>query len=129
MPKSVTLAEPSASISTFWGLMSRWTMAFACAQPSARAISIEYATASSIGSRPMRRMRDFSVSPSTYSSTMYGRPSSSPASITPTMCGCPSRATALASRRKRSSWSESEAISRCMSFTATGRSRVRSKAL
>ena len=39
---------------------------------------------------------------------MYGRPSSSPASITPTMCGCESWATARASRRKRSSWSESD---------------------
>ena len=26
MPKSVTLAEPSSSTSTFWGLTSRWTM-------------------------------------------------------------------------------------------------------
>ena len=76
----------------------------------------------------MRRIRSFSVSPSTYSKTMYGRPSSSPASITPTMCGCESWATARASRRKRSSWSESAAISRCISLIATLRSRVASKA-
>ena len=31
MPKSVTLAEPSSSIRTFWGLTSRWTMWRACA--------------------------------------------------------------------------------------------------
>ena len=76
----------------------------------------------------MRRIRSFSVSPSTYSSTMYGRPSSSPASITPTMCGWLSWATERASRRKRSSWSESDAISRCMSLTATRRSSVVSNA-
>ena len=76
----------------------------------------------------MRRIRSLSVSPSTYSNTMYGRPSSSPASITPTMCGCESWATARASRRKRSSWSESDAISRCMSLIATCRSSVWSNA-
>ena len=76
----------------------------------------------------MRRMRSFSVSPSTYSKTMYGRPSSSPASITPTMCGWLSWATERASRRKRSSWSVSAAISRCMSLTATRRSSTESKA-
>jgi len=41
--------------------------------------------------------------PSTYSKTMYGRFSSSPASMTPTMCGWLSCATARASRLKRSS--------------------------
>ena len=78
IPKSVTLAEPSSSISTFWGLTSRWTMWRACAAPSARAISIAYATASVMGRRPVRRIRSLSVSPSTYSNTMYGRLSSSP---------------------------------------------------
>ena len=39
-------------------------------------------------------MRSLSVSPSTYSKTMYGVPSSSPASMTPTMCGWLSCATA-----------------------------------
>ena len=39
----------------------------------------------------------------------------------PTMCGCESWATARASRRKRSSWSESLAISRCISLIATWR--------
>ncbi len=70
MPKSVTLADPSSSISTFWGLTSRWTMWRAWAVPSARAISIAYATASVIGRRPLRRMRSLSVSPSMYSNTM-----------------------------------------------------------
>ncbi len=70
MPKSVTLAEPSESISTFCGLTSRCTIWREWAQPSARAISIAYAIASSIGSRPMRRIRSLSVSPSTYSKTM-----------------------------------------------------------
>ena len=39
------------------------------------------------------------------------------------MCGCPSRATALASRRKRSSWSESEAISRSSVVAAEQKTR------
>src|ERR1700733_10450482 len=73
-------------------------MCWACARPSARAISIAYAIASVIGRRPLRRIRSLSVSPSTYSSTMYGRgwvgSPSSPVSITATMCGCDSRATA-----------------------------------
>ena len=56
------------------------------------------------------------------------RRSSSPASMTPTMCGWLSWATARASRRKRSSWSESEAISRCISLIATWRSSTVSKA-
>ena len=103
-------------------------MCRACAAPSARAISIAYATASAIGSRPLRRIRSFSVSPSTYSNTMYGRPSSSPASITPTMCGCDSWATARASRRKRSSWSESLVTSRFISLIATWRWSVSSSA-
>src|SRR5436305_1883194 len=76
----------------------------------------------------MRRMRSLSVSPSTYSNTMYGRPSSSPASITPTMCGWDSWATARASRRKRSSWSESVATSRFINLIATWRWRVSSVA-
>ena len=49
-----------------------------------------------------------------------GSPGSSPASITATTCGWLSWATERASRRKRSSWSESEAISRCISLIATG---------
>ena len=79
MPKSVTFAAPSSSTRTFCGLTSRWTIWLACAAPSARAISIAYAIASDTGSRPLRRMRSLSVSPSTYSKTMYGRrkPSSS----------------------------------------------------
>src|SRR3954467_11677885 len=44
------------------------------------------------------------------------------------MCGCESWATARASRRKRSSWSESADISRCRSLIATRRSRLTSKA-
>src|SRR5438105_1334565 len=70
IPKSVTLADPSSSISTFCGLTSRWTICRLCAAPSARAISIAYATASGIGSRPRRRMRSLSVSPSTHSNTI-----------------------------------------------------------
>src|SRR4051812_20641854 len=73
-------------------------------------------------------MRALRVSPSTYSNTMYGWPSSSPASITVTTCGCDSRATARASRRKRSCWSGSSESDRCMSLIATQRSRVSSKA-
>src|SRR5438045_1004115 len=44
------------------------------------------------------------------------------------MCGWLSWATARASRRKRSSWSVSAAMSRCISLIATRRSRVASKA-
>ena len=73
-------------------------------------------------------MRSLSVSPSTYSNTMYGAPSSSPASITVTMCGWLRLATARASRRKRSSWSGSFEMSRCISLIATQRSSVGSNA-
>ena len=76
----------------------------------------------------MRLIRSFSVSPSTYSSTMYGVPSSSPKSITVTTWGCDSRATARASRRNRSSWSGSSEMSRCISLIATHRSSVGSHA-
>ena len=31
MPKSATLATPSGSMITFWGLMSRWTIPRLCA--------------------------------------------------------------------------------------------------
>ena len=51
-----------------------------------------------------------------------------PASMIWTMCGWLSCATARASRRNRSSWSESRAMSRCMSLIATGRSRTVSNA-
>src|ERR671910_407887 len=44
------------------------------------------------------------------------------------MCGCESWATARASRRKRSSWSESDAMSRCMGLTATPRWGAATKA-
>src|SRR5215204_1863979 len=87
-----------------------------------------YATASETGRRPIRRIRSLSVSPSTYSKTMYGAPSSSPASITVTTWGWLSCATARASRRKRSSWSGSVEMSRCMSLIATQRSSVGSNA-
>src|SRR5829696_6795242 len=59
---------------------------------------------------------------------MNGAPSSSPASITVTTCGWLSWATARASRRKRSSWSASLEMSRCISLIATWRSSVGSKA-
>src|SRR5919108_4502350 len=48
--------------------------------------------------------------------------------MTVTMCGWLSLATARASRRKRSSWSGSVEMSRCISLIATHRSRVGSKA-
>src|SRR4051794_19194923 len=99
MPKSVTFAVPSESMRTFCGLTSRWTMRRSWAACSARAISMAYATASGTGRRPARRMRSLSVSPSTYSKTMYGIAARSsralgssgggapPASVTPTTRG------------------------------------------
>jgi hypothetical protein len=41
IPKSVTFAAPSSSMSTFCGLTSRCTIWRSWAAPSARAISIE----------------------------------------------------------------------------------------
>jgi hypothetical protein len=38
MPKSVTLTRPSASTTTLCGLMSRWTIPFRWAKPSAARI-------------------------------------------------------------------------------------------
>ena len=70
MPKSVTFARPSSSISTFCGFTSRCTRLRSCAACSARPISIAYATASATGSGPSRLMRSLSVSPRTCSKTM-----------------------------------------------------------
>ncbi len=56
MPKSVIFAPPSSPIRMFCGLTSRWTISRSCAAPSARAISIAYASASGSSSRPSRRI-------------------------------------------------------------------------
>ena len=87
MPKSVTLAHPSGSIRTFCGFTSRCTRRSWWAAINPRPISIAYATASTTGKGPVCLITAFSVSPSTYSKTMNGWPSSSPASITVTTFG------------------------------------------
>ena len=38
MPKSVTFSRPSGATTTLCGLMSRWTIPFRCAKPSAARI-------------------------------------------------------------------------------------------
>ncbi len=64
IPKSVTIALPSASTITFWGFRSRWTMPLRWAK---RAASSTWRTSSTAwsGVRPPS-ISCFSVGPSTY---------------------------------------------------------------
>ena len=68
IPKSVTLARPSASTSTFWGFRSRWTIPFACAYRAPASTWRTISTASPTESP--RSIRSFSEAPSTYSIAM-----------------------------------------------------------
>ena len=65
-PKSSTLTLPSGVTLTFAGLRSRWTMPFSCASPSASAICLAKARASSTGIGP-RFSRSARSSPGTSS--------------------------------------------------------------
>ncbi len=38
IPKSVTFSRPSGATTTLWGLMSRWTIEWRCANPTAERI-------------------------------------------------------------------------------------------
>ncbi len=68
MPKSVTRARPSASISTLWGFMSRWTIPFLCAK---RAASSTWRVTSTAAATVIPSLiRSLSESPSTYSIEM-----------------------------------------------------------
>ncbi len=118
IPKSMTIG-PSGPISTLPGLKSRctipaWWMA-------ASAVSVEMASRSSAppDRGPDVRTSSWSVSPATYSLTMYGRSSAIPASSTAAVQKAATRRAASTSRRKllvtSSSWA------RCSTLTATSR--------
>ena len=62
-PKSVTCGSPSASISTFDGLRSRWITPSSCAYANASATAAAMRAASSGGSAPRSASRLFKVSP------------------------------------------------------------------
>ncbi|MEI2720166.1 MAG: hypothetical protein V9E87_08470 [Gemmatimonadales bacterium] len=65
MPKSVTITRPRVPSSRMLsGLMSRWMIDTACAAESASAVSRMMRRVSSAGTRPRRRMRAASDSPS-----------------------------------------------------------------
>ena len=81
------LHRPSSASRTFCGLMSRWTTPRWCAASSAWAIWMPRSITVPTGSAPSRRTTCLRFSPSTYSKRMYGRPSSSPRSMTVTMFG------------------------------------------
>ncbi len=68
IPKSVTLARPSESTSTFCGFMSRWTIPWACAYLAPANTWWTISTASPTDSP--RSIRSFSDAPSTYSIAM-----------------------------------------------------------
>ena len=70
IPKSVTRTRPSLSISTLWGLRSRWTMPRLWAKRAARRIWSVMSTAASGGAGPFSRMMSLSVRPSTNSIAM-----------------------------------------------------------
>ena len=103
MPKSVTRARPSRvqehvlrlDVAVHEPLLVR-------ERERARPPGSRSRSASRTGSGPLRRISSLRFSPSTYSKTMNWRPSWSPRSMTVTMFGCASWATARASCRNRS---------------------------
>ena len=70
IPKSVTFRRPSGPQSTLCGLMSRWTIPFRCAKPTAARISSVYSIASLIGAGPRPTISSLSERPSRYSIAM-----------------------------------------------------------
>jgi len=99
MPKSSTLMLASFVRNTFSGLMSRWTIPLACAAASTSSSWNIAASTSSTPSRPLRRTRWSSVSPSRRSIVKNGAPSSvtsSSMTLTAPLC-----ATALATYPSR----------------------------
>src|SRR6202034_3876870 len=70
MPKSVTLARPSSSRITLWGLMSRWMMPRRCAKRAASRICTTMSIASPGDSAPCSRTIAFSERPGRYSIAM-----------------------------------------------------------
>ncbi len=70
IPKSITRTLPSRVIITFAGLMSRWITPWACAAPSASAISCAIVAACFGGSVLPDPRKSASVRPSMYCITM-----------------------------------------------------------
>ena len=128
IPKSVTLARPSGSISTFCGLTSPCTRLRACAVARPRPTSIAYAADSSReGGRAGRSAASASRPRCTRTRCRGGHdpvPRRSPRRRSGASC-----ATARASRLNRSIWSGWSDISAWRTFTATARWRVLSSAV
>ncbi len=118
MPKSITRG-PSGPSSTLPGLKSRCTTPARWIAVSAVAVAM----ASRISACP--RMGPSALTwrcregPSTYSPTMYGRPSASPTSSTRAVQNSATRRTESASRRKRRTARSSSVNLACSSLTAT----------
>jgi len=131
IPKSITFTAPARVSITLAGFTSRWMMPCRCEKSSAAQISavISIARLGAIG--PSRLTTSRSVSPSTYSMTMYGSvtpsPSISPVSYTATMAGWLSDAAFCASRRNRVWNVGSRARSARSTLIATSRPRRTSR--
>jgi len=85
MPKSSTFTVPDAVTMMFSGLRSRCTMFASCARTSAFTTGTTSSIARAIGTRLSVTIFASEV-PSTYSSTMYGRPAYASTSWITTMC-------------------------------------------
>ena len=132
-PKSATLTRPrsgpgSSAMSTFSGLMSRWTRPARWAWASAESTGSTSARARAGGIGASVRTTSRSVWPATSSITRNTVPSSVPWSWTATTWGWESRAAARASRTKRAAKSSPSPSPGCITLTATTRSRRRSVA-
>ncbi len=120
MPKSMTIGPPGP-IRTLAGLKSR------CTIPAwwiaASAVRVEIASRSSAPPErgPEVRTSVCSVSPGTYSLTMYGRSSSIPTSSTAAVQNAATRRAASTSRRNPRAMVASWARWLCSSLTATSR--------
>ena len=127
MPKSPTLAVPSAARSTLPGLTSRWSTPAAWDAARAAATSAPMRRARSGASGPSANL-SAKVRPGRSSMTRKGTPSCSPLSKTATTLGWLSPAAARASASKRSRTPGSDARWGLSRFTATSRSSRRSRA-
>lgn len=122
-PKSTTFTRPSSPIRTFSGFTSRWMSPARCAAPSAASTGSRMSSAARGCRAPRSRSTSRSVQPAMYSMARYTNVPSVPWSYTPTTFGCASRATAFASRMKRSTKPASAASPGCITFSASTRSR------
>ena len=128
MPKSRTRVRPSSAMRMLPGVMSRWTTPARCAASNASQTSAAMPTQRATGSGPSALRTSRRVRPRTSSMTMNAVWPSTPASKIVTSPGCGSAATCRASRVKRARKTGSVAYCSRRTFTATSRSKTRSRA-